>query len=86
MQAAVFRTQRSRGHRCGGAHLGPGAVKVAVAYNGICGTDLHEHYSGPIFVPTAAHPLTGRQLPVTLGPGRGGAGEGPGSGSSHRRH
>ena len=46
---------------------GPGQVKVAVAYNGICGTDLHEYCSGPIFVPTAPHPLTGRQLPVTLG-------------------
>lgn len=25
---------------------GPGQVKVAVAYNGICGTDLHEYYAG----------------------------------------
>lgn len=31
---------------------GPGTVKVKVGFNGICGTDLHEYYAGPIFVPT----------------------------------
>jgi (R,R)-butanediol dehydrogenase / meso-butanediol dehydrogenase / diacetyl reductase len=46
---------------------GVGQVKVKVGFNGICGTDLHEFYSGPIFVPTEPHPLTGRQLPLTLG-------------------
>ncbi|MET0897890.1 MAG: 2,3-butanediol dehydrogenase, partial [Mycobacterium sp.] len=45
----------------------PGTVKVQVGFNGICGTDLHEYYAGPIFVPTAPHPLTGQQLPLTLG-------------------
>ena len=45
----------------------PGTVKVKVGFNGICGTDLHEYYAGPIFVPTAPHPLTGQQLPLTLG-------------------
>ncbi|CAN5557113.1 2,3-butanediol dehydrogenase [soil metagenome] len=45
----------------------PGTVKVKVGFNGICGTDLHEYYAGPIFVPTAPHPLTGRQLPLTMG-------------------
>ncbi|PRC52451.1 dehydrogenase, partial [Mycobacterium sp. ITM-2017-0098] len=25
------------------------------------------YYAGPIFVPTAPHPLTGQQLPLTLG-------------------
>jgi len=46
---------------------GEGQVLVQVAYNGICGTDLHEYYDGPIFVPTEPHPLTGRCAPVVLG-------------------
>lgn len=46
---------------------GPGQVLVQVAYNGICGTDLHEYYGGPIFIPTEPHPLTGRCAPVVLG-------------------
>ncbi|MBF4477823.1 (R,R)-butanediol dehydrogenase / meso-butanediol dehydrogenase / diacetyl reductase [Rhodococcus rhodochrous J3] len=46
---------------------GPGTVKVKVGFNGICGTDLHEYYAGPIFVPTEPHPLTGRELPLTMG-------------------
>jgi (R,R)-butanediol dehydrogenase / meso-butanediol dehydrogenase / diacetyl reductase len=45
----------------------PGTVKLKVGFNGICGTDLHEYYAGPIFVPTAPHPLTGQQLPLTIG-------------------
>jgi len=46
---------------------GDGQVLVQVAFNGICGTDLHEYYDGPIFVPTEPHPLTGRMAPVVLG-------------------
>jgi (R,R)-butanediol dehydrogenase/meso-butanediol dehydrogenase/diacetyl reductase len=46
---------------------GPGTVKLKVGFNGICGTDLHEYYAGPIFVPTAPHPLTHQELPLTLG-------------------
>ena len=45
----------------------PGTVKLKVGFNGICGTDLHEFYAGPIFVPTSPHPLTGAQLPLTMG-------------------
>jgi len=45
----------------------PGTVKLQVGYNGICGTDLHEYYAGPIFVPTSPHPLTGAQMPLTMG-------------------
>jgi len=45
----------------------PGTVKVKVGFNGICGTDLHEYYAGPIFIPTTPHPLTGQQLPLTMG-------------------
>ncbi len=44
-----------------------GTVKVKVGFNGICGTDLHEYYAGPIFVPTEPHPLTGQALPLTIG-------------------
>lgn len=45
----------------------PGHVKLRVAHNGICGTDLHEFYAGPIFIPTEPHPLTGRSLPMVMG-------------------
>ena len=47
---------------------GAGQVKVRVSRNGICGTDLHEYYDGPIFIsPSDPHPLTGRSMPVVLG-------------------
>ncbi len=46
---------------------GPGTVRLQVGFNGICGTDLHEYYAGPIFVPTQPHPLTHQELPLTLG-------------------
>jgi len=46
---------------------GPGTVKLKVGFNGICGTDLHEYYAGPIFVPTEPHPLTHRQMPLVMG-------------------
>jgi (R,R)-butanediol dehydrogenase/meso-butanediol dehydrogenase/diacetyl reductase len=45
-----------------------GQVKVRVSRNGICGTDLHEYYEGPLFIPSLApHPLTGRSVPLILG-------------------
>ncbi|MCZ4551037.1 2,3-butanediol dehydrogenase [Gordonia rubripertincta] len=44
-----------------------GQVKVKVGFNGICGSDLHEYYAGPIFIPTEPHPLTGQQAPLILG-------------------
>jgi (R,R)-butanediol dehydrogenase / meso-butanediol dehydrogenase / diacetyl reductase len=46
---------------------GPGEVKIEVGFNGICGTDLHEYFAGPIFIPTSPHPLTGQQLPLVMG-------------------
>ncbi|MHA6804462.1 2,3-butanediol dehydrogenase [Salinifilum ghardaiensis] len=47
---------------------GPGKVKLQVAHNGICGTDLHEYFAGPIFVPDGEdHPLTGRRRPLVMG-------------------
>lgn len=45
-----------------------GTVKVKVSRNGICGTDLHEYYDGPIFIPASEpHPLTNQAMPVVMG-------------------
>lgn len=47
---------------------GPGQVKIRVSRNGICGTDLHEFYDGPIFIPPSdPHPLTNKAMPLILG-------------------
>jgi (R,R)-butanediol dehydrogenase/meso-butanediol dehydrogenase/diacetyl reductase len=46
---------------------GDGLVKVQVSRNGICGTDLHEYYDGPIFIPSEPHPLTGKAMPLIIG-------------------
>lgn len=46
----------------------PGQVQVAVAWCGICGTDLHEYTEGPIYIPVEApHSLTGVRAPVITG-------------------
>ncbi|WP_321873905.1 2,3-butanediol dehydrogenase [Burkholderia ubonensis] len=48
--------------------VGPGDVRIAVAYCGICGSDLHEYADGPHAIPVdAPHPLSGRTAPLTLG-------------------
>lgn len=47
--------------------VGPGEVKLRVLYNGICGSDLHEYYHGPITTRTTPHPLTGVKNPVIMG-------------------
>ncbi len=48
---------------------GPGQVKIQVAYNGICGSDLNEYYyAAPMMIPVAEpHPTTGVVAPVVLG-------------------
>lgn len=47
---------------------GPGEVKLRVLYAGICGTDVHEYYEGPLFTPgRTPHPLSGVTNPVILG-------------------
>lgn len=48
-------------------HPGPGQVKIRNHYCGICGTDVHEYLSGPIFISTAPHPFTGAHGPQILG-------------------
>ncbi|MCU1658786.1 MAG: theronine dehydrogenase-like Zn-dependent dehydrogenase, partial [Pseudonocardiales bacterium] len=45
----------------------PGQALIRVLACGICGTDVEEWRSGPVFIPTQPHPLTGRQAPITLG-------------------
>ncbi|KAI8654131.1 hypothetical protein NCS56_01369700 [Fusarium sp. Ph1] len=47
--------------------VGAGQIKIAPAFVGICGTDLHEYLGGPNFCPTTAHPVTKETIPVTLG-------------------
>jgi (R,R)-butanediol dehydrogenase / meso-butanediol dehydrogenase / diacetyl reductase len=43
-------------------------VKLRVLFNGICGSDLHEYYDGPITTRVSEpHPLTGIRNPVILG-------------------
>jgi (R,R)-butanediol dehydrogenase/meso-butanediol dehydrogenase/diacetyl reductase len=46
---------------------GPGEVKLRVLYNGLCGSDVHEYFDGPIASSTTPHPLTGCTLPCILG-------------------
>lgn len=43
------------------------SVKIKVRCCGICGSDLEEYYYGPVVAPTSVHPLTGCQIPITLG-------------------
>ncbi|KAH7177041.1 chaperonin 10-like protein [Dactylonectria macrodidyma] len=47
----------------------PDHVRVKVAYSGICGTDVTEYISGPIFPPQEGHanPHTGVTLPIVMG-------------------
>jgi (R,R)-butanediol dehydrogenase/meso-butanediol dehydrogenase/diacetyl reductase len=47
----------------------PGArqVKIGIAFNGLCGTDLHEYFDAAKFVATSPHPLTGASAPVVFG-------------------
>lgn len=49
--------------------LRAGAVKIDIAWCGICGSDLHEYLEGPIFVPAPGHPhpLSHEEAPVTMG-------------------
>jgi (R,R)-butanediol dehydrogenase/meso-butanediol dehydrogenase/diacetyl reductase len=46
---------------------GPGHVKLAIAHNGLCGTDLHEYFDGPSACTYEPHPLTGGVLPQIMG-------------------
>ena len=68
MRAAVYAGARSVAVKdVAEPECGPGQVGIRVAHNGICGSDLHEYYAGPIFAPGEPHPLTGQQVPLVLG-------------------
>ncbi|KAL4269476.1 zinc-containing alcohol dehydrogenase family protein [Pleurotus pulmonarius] len=47
----------------------PGQIKIKIAWNGICGTDLHAYLQPLATAPTFTKPdyLSGETLPVTLG-------------------
>ena len=46
----------------------PGELQLRVRWCGICGTDLEEWLSGPVFIPASVpHPLTGARAPLVLG-------------------
>ena len=59
---------------------GPGEVRIRNNKAGICGTDLHEYASGPIFIPTTPHPYSGSSGPQILGHEFGGVVEAVGPG------
>ncbi|TDP26721.1 (R,R)-butanediol dehydrogenase/meso-butanediol dehydrogenase/diacetyl reductase [Halanaerobium congolense] len=45
-----------------------GEVLIEVDWCGICGSDLHEYLTGPIFIPEdSEHPITNEKAPVVLG-------------------
>jgi (R,R)-butanediol dehydrogenase / meso-butanediol dehydrogenase / diacetyl reductase len=44
-----------------------GEVKVRISHNGLCGTDVHEYFDGPIVHPVRPDPLTGARIPVGIG-------------------
>ena len=44
-----------------------GSAVVEVAFNGLCGTDLHEYGHGPNMIRLDPHPLTGARPPITMG-------------------
>jgi (R,R)-butanediol dehydrogenase/meso-butanediol dehydrogenase/diacetyl reductase len=68
MRAAVYHGPRDlRLESVVEPEAGPGDVKLRVIYNGICGSDLHEYYDGPITTRTTPHPLTGVKNPVIFG-------------------
>ncbi len=46
---------------------GPGEVLIRVAYNGLCGSDVHEYFKGPAATTLEPHPLTGCSIPCVLG-------------------
>jgi (R,R)-butanediol dehydrogenase/meso-butanediol dehydrogenase/diacetyl reductase len=69
MRAAVYHGRRDvRIEDVEERPLGPGMVRIDIAACGICGSDLHEYTSGPIFIPDEhPHPLTGDSLPLRIG-------------------
>ena len=68
MRAAVFHGREDlRLEDIPEPRTGKGEVKLKVLYNGICGSDLHEFYHGPLTTRTTPHPLTGVKNPIVMG-------------------
>jgi (R,R)-butanediol dehydrogenase/meso-butanediol dehydrogenase/diacetyl reductase len=69
MRAAVYYGQRDvRIEEAPEPEAGAGQVKLRVGYNGLCGTDLHEFFTGPHLIPHEhPHPRTGAMAPVVIG-------------------
>lgn len=68
MRAAVFYGREDlRLEQVPEPRPGPGDVKLRIFFNGICGSDLHEYYEGPITTRVEPHPLTGVRNPVIFG-------------------
>jgi len=68
VRAAVFHGRQDlRLEQVPEPSAGAGEVKLRVLFNGICGSDLHEYYDGPITTRLTPHPLTGVKNPVIMG-------------------
>jgi (R,R)-butanediol dehydrogenase/meso-butanediol dehydrogenase/diacetyl reductase len=68
MRAAVYHGRQDlRLEEVPEPSAGAGEIKLKVLYNGICGSDLHEYYDGPITTRVTPHPLTAVKNPVILG-------------------
>ncbi|WP_448808484.1 2,3-butanediol dehydrogenase [Agromyces bauzanensis] len=70
MKAARFHAARDlRVEEVPEPELRPGAVKVDIAWSGICGSDLHEYLVGPNFMPKPGHPhpISGEEPPIIMG-------------------
>lgn len=46
---------------------GPGEVKIATSWCGICGTDMEDYEHGAVIPIDEPHPLSGRMAPLVLG-------------------
>jgi len=46
---------------------GPGEVKIATSWCGICGTDMEDYERGAVIPIDAPHPLSGQQAPIVIG-------------------
>jgi (R,R)-butanediol dehydrogenase/meso-butanediol dehydrogenase/diacetyl reductase len=46
---------------------GPGEVKIAVSWGGICGTDMEDYEHGAVIPIDEPNPLSGRMAPLVLG-------------------
>lgn len=69
MRAAVYHGRRDvRIENVPEPSVGQGQVKLRIGFNGICGTDVHEYFTGPHLIPNETpHPRTGAQLPLVIG-------------------